>query len=137
MNVLEEIQRRRVVQTAAVYIAVAWGGTEILTFLTDALWGTEAAGVVSKYLAILFIAGFPVAMYLGWTRDLGNQARRFVSASVIAVLIVATLVWTLPEDLDRRAPIAATAGGEILSLAVLPLDDHSPPPADSAPLVFL
>ena len=131
MNVLEEIQRRRVVQTAAVYIAVAWGGTEILTFLTDALWGTEAAGVVSKYLAILFIAGFPVAMYLGWTRDLGNQARRFVSASVIAVLIVATLVWTLPEDLDRRAPIAATAGGEILSLAVLPLDDHSPPPADS------
>ena len=56
------------------YVAIAWGGTEILVFLTDALQGEQASGPVRKYLAILFIAGFPVAMYLAWTRDLGSTS---------------------------------------------------------------
>ena len=55
MAILAELKRRSVIQTAALYIAIAWGGTEILAFLIDALWGEQAADVASKYLAILFI----------------------------------------------------------------------------------
>ena len=76
MAILEELKNRGVFQTAALYIAIAWGGTEIFAFLIEALWGENTAFAVSKYFAILFIAGFPVAMYLAWSRDLGLQARK-------------------------------------------------------------
>ena len=59
-----EALRRRLVQTAALYVAVAWGGTEILVFLSDSLSGESIAGEVRRYLAIFLIAGFPAAMYL-------------------------------------------------------------------------
>ena len=58
MAILEELKHRGVIQTAALYIAIAWGGTEILTFLIEALWGEDWASAANKYFAILFIAGF-------------------------------------------------------------------------------
>jgi TolB-like protein/tetratricopeptide (TPR) repeat protein len=79
------------------YVAIAWGGTEILVFLTDALQGEQASGPLRKYLAILFIAGFPVAMYLAWTRDLGLRARRIVAAGAMAAVLVAVLIWLTPN----------------------------------------
>lgn len=127
MDFLQEFRRRRLIQTAALYIAVAWGGTEILTFLVSALWGGRPAAVFSKYLAILFVAGFPVAMYLAWTRDLGRKARRFASAAAMAVVLVATLVWIVPgERVDEDRSPAGDA--TIRSLAVLPLENLSAEP---------
>jgi TolB-like protein len=124
MAILAELKRRSVIQTAALYIAIAWGGTEILAFLIDALWGEQAADVASKYLAILFIAGFPVAMYLAWSRDLGRTARRYVSAAAIGILLAGALVWLVPSDPEAPySPPATTTG--ITTLAVLPLDDLS------------
>ena len=124
MAVLKELKRRSVIQTAALYIAIAWGGTEILAFLIEALWGEQAATFASKYLAILFIAGFPVAMYLSWSRDLGRNARRFVGASALAVFLVAVLVWLVPEERATRPP-AIRPSTDIRALAVLPLDNLS------------
>lgn len=127
MAIVEELKRRSVIQTAALYIAIAWGGTEILAFLIDALWGERAADVASKYLAILFIAGFPVAMYLAWSRDLGRKSRRYVSATAMAVLLVAVLVWLVPSEPEAPySPSTSTAG--ITALAVLPLDNLSADP---------
>jgi len=127
MSIVEELKRRSVFQTAALYVAIAWGGTEILAFLIDALWGERAADVVGKYLAILFIAGFPVAMYLAWSRDLGRTARRYVSATALAVLLVAALVWLVPSETEAPySPPTSMAG--ITALAVLPLDDLSAEP---------
>jgi TolB-like protein len=97
MDILEELTRRGVIRAAAMYVAIAWGGTEILVFLIDALQGEQAAGPVRKYLAILFIAGFPVAMYLAWTRDLGMRARRVVAAGAMAAVLVALLIWVIPN----------------------------------------
>jgi len=97
MAVLKELNRRGVVRAAAMYVAIAWGGTEILVFLIDALQGAQAAGPVRKYVAILFIAGFPVAMYLAWTRDLGMRARRVVAAGAMAAVLVALLIWLIPN----------------------------------------
>jgi len=39
MAIPDELRRRGVFQTAALCIAIAWGGTEIIAFLVDALWG--------------------------------------------------------------------------------------------------
>ena len=126
MALLDELNRRGVIRAAAMYVAIAWGGTEILVFLVDAIWSEELATPVRKYIAILFVAGFPVAMYLAWTRDLGHGARRFVSATAIAIVLVAVLVWVSPTD--RREPTVERAASSIRSLAVLPLDNLSGDP---------
>jgi len=93
MPILEEAVRRRLFQTAALYVAVAWGGTEILAFLIDELADEAAADKARRYLAILLIAGFPAAMYLAWTKDLGNKARHRVSAGAVAILATGILVY--------------------------------------------
>jgi tetratricopeptide (TPR) repeat protein len=116
-NFYQELTRRRLLQTAALYIAVAWGGTEILAFLTDALLGEAAAVNARRYLATLLIAGFPAAMYLAWTRDMGLMARRFFSAGVLVVLFVGVLITTIPEPVpDGLPPVAEN------SIAILPFD---------------
>jgi hypothetical protein len=117
MRILEELTRRRLVQTAALYVAVAWGGTEILVFLIDALLGTAAGESARRYLAILLIAGFPAAMYLAWTRDLGLKARRLLSAAVVVVVIVGVLVVTLPVPSPEKPVLMAED-----SIAVLPFE---------------
>ena len=123
MAIIEELNRRGVIRAAALYVAIAWGGTEILVFLIDALQGEQVAGPLRKYLAILFIAGFPVAMYLAWTRDLGLRARRVVAAGAMAAVLVALLIWLVPEPTPAPGPGAAeTAFADInpKAIAVLP-----------------
>jgi TolB-like protein/tetratricopeptide (TPR) repeat protein len=127
MPIVEELKRRSVFQTAALYIAVAWGGTEILAFLIDALWGEQRAAIASKYLAILFIAGFPVAMYLAWSRDLGSTARRYVSAAGIGILLTGALAWLVPSGPEAPYSPSVPASG-VMTLAVLPLDDLAATP---------
>lgn len=127
MAILEELKHRGVIQTAALYIAIAWGGTEILTFLIEALWGGQSASAANKYFAILFIAGFPVAMYLAWSRDLGLQSRRLVSATALAVFLVAVLIWLVPAE-NEVPPLPGVSSSGIKALAVLPLDNLSAEP---------
>ena len=126
MDILEELTRRGVIRAAAMYVAIAWGGTEILVFLIDALQGEQAAGPVRKYLAILFIAGFPVAMYLAWTRDLGMRARRVVAAGAMAAVLVALLIWVIPNP-SATPDTAALKLVDInpKSIAVLPFVNMS------------
>jgi len=128
MAILEELKHRGVIQTAALYIAIAWGGTEILTFLIEALWGEQSASAANKYFAILFIAGFPVAMYLAWSRDLGLQSRRLVSATALAVFLVAVLTWLVPAE-KEAPPLPVVSSSGIKALAVLPLDNLSAEPS--------
>jgi len=126
MDILKELTRRGVIRAAAMYVAIAWGGTEILVFLIDALQGEQAAGPVRKYLAILFIAGFPVAMYLAWTRDLGMRSRRVVAAGAMAAVLVALLIWVIPNP-SMTPDTAALQLVDInpKSIAVLPFVNMS------------
>jgi len=68
-GLFSELGRRRVLRVALLYAAVAWSITEVLSFLLDALpifpQGTKAL------VAILFVLGFPVAMFLAWRFDIG------------------------------------------------------------------
>jgi TolB-like protein len=126
MNIVAELNRRGVVRAAAMYVAIAWGGTEIIVFLLDALQGEHVSQPARKYLAILFIAGFPVAMYLSWTRDLGKRSRRFVAAGAMAVVLVALLTWISPDRTPTKAPaLSQLADVDPRSIAVLPFVNMS------------
>ncbi len=62
---VREMSKRRVFRLAAIYIAGAWGLTEIITGVAEALYWpdwTRTAAVV------MFIVGFPIAMVLSWQR---------------------------------------------------------------------
>ncbi len=104
---IAELKRRRVFQAAAIYAGVAWATIEIITWLIDRLGWFGAPGVIEKYIAILFVAGFPVAVYLAWSRDLGLKARRVVAAGTVALVAVAVVVWATarePAEVDPPPP---------------------------------
>ena len=65
-----ELRRRKVLQAAAIYGAVAWGVTEIIVTVTEQLF-------LPQWLATLavigFVVGFPVAMFLAWTFDITSE----------------------------------------------------------------
>ena len=68
-GLFSELGRRRVLRVALLYAAVAWSITEVLSFLLDALpIFPEGAKAL---IAILFVLGFPVAMFLAWRFDIG------------------------------------------------------------------
>jgi TolB-like protein/DNA-binding winged helix-turn-helix (wHTH) protein/Tfp pilus assembly protein PilF len=68
-GLVAELGRRRVLQVALIYAAIAWSITEVVSFLIEAL---PVFPEWSKALvAIVFIVGFPVAMFLAWRFDIG------------------------------------------------------------------
>lgn len=58
MNLFEELKRRKVLQTAAIYVAVAWGATGIIVTIADKFSPDDW---VSQIAIIAFIVGFPIA----------------------------------------------------------------------------
>lgn len=71
MNLWNELRQRKVVQTAILYAAVAWALTEVFGFLIEAFpflpeW-------TNTIVALLFVLGFPVAMFLAWMFDVGRD----------------------------------------------------------------
>lgn len=137
MNVFAELSQRKVLQTAAVYFAIAWGATEVLSFLIGRIpifpaW-TETA------IAILFVLGFPVTVFLAWMFDVDRQGvRRADPASgigkgVIALSVAALLLVTgglsyvlLPKIEADRGIIRA---GDLATVAVLPFDNLTGDPS--------
>jgi TolB-like protein len=72
-----ELKKRRVYQSAVAYAVVAWGITEILEGVIAGLGWPDWLATLA---VILFVMGFPVAMFLAWIYD-----------------------WT-PEGIKRTAP---------------------------------
>lgn len=138
MRLIEELRRRHVPRAAALYVAVAWGATEILVFLTDRLpLFPQWTGTV---IAILFVLGFPVAMFLAWWFDFGSGGIQRTPAKAtsgrltlllsLLILIVATaglsylLVPHTKEPVTTSSEPHDLTNGEVIvpqnSVAVLP-----------------
>jgi len=99
-HLFSELGRRRVLQTALIYAAAAWSITEVLSFLIDALPVFPDAS--KTLIAILFVVGFPVAMFLAWRFDIGPRGiRRAHAASTEGRLTIAAASLLL---------VGATAG---------------------------
>ena len=129
-----ELRERKVPQAAAIYVAVAWGVTEIVVTVVEQLF-------LPQWLATLavigFVVGFPIAMFLAWTFDItsGGIQRTEVSsrrgraslalATVLLLAGTAGLFLLIKPALQNSVQEADAP--EILpnSVAVLPFENAS------------
>ena len=135
-----ELRKRKVVQAAAIYGAVAWGVTEVLVTVVEQLFLPQW---VSTLAVIGFVVGFPVAMFLSWTFDItadGIERTTVTSrrgkASIVASLLLlvagtAGLFFLIRPSLEFNE--ATNLEAEILpnSIAVLPFENAGLDPRDA------
>ena len=132
---LTELRRRKVLQAAAIYGAVAWGVTEVIVTVVEQLFLPQW---VATLAVIFFVVGFPIAMFLSWTFDLtadGIQktaiSSRRGAASValsIALLLAGTagLFFLIRPGLHHQKPQGDATEISPNSIAVLPFDYSGP-----------
>jgi TolB-like protein/tetratricopeptide (TPR) repeat protein len=138
-SLFTDLRKRKVVQVAAIYGAVAWGVTEGVVTISEQLFLPQW---ISTLAVIGFVVGFPVAMFLAWTFDLtaegirptGVSSRRGTASIVLSLLLLvagtAGLFLLINPALQQREQGDSVA---ILpdSLAVLPFDNAGRNPDDA------
>jgi len=137
---LSELRKRKVLQAAAIYGAVAWGVTEVVVTVVEQLFLPQW---VSTLAVIGFVVGFPVAMFLSWTFDFTTEGIRRTTvssrrgkASIAASLILlvagtAGLFFLIKPALQSREAQAGPVSILPNSLAVLPFENAGLDPNDS------
>lgn len=138
MSLYQELKRRRVLHISGVYVAGAWLGAEIISFLLEQ---AMAPAWSFRLLAIVFVIGFPVAVVLGWVVQVqedgswaldpsGGQKRTIIAAITLGLLATAGLSWLiLPDTQDKPSiqPYKPMSN----SVAVLPFENLSLDPEDA------
>lgn len=140
-SIFSELRKRKVVQAAAIYGAIAWGATEVLVTVVEQLFLPQW---VSTLAVIFFVVGFPVAMFLAWTFDLTTEgiertavtSRRgtaSIAASVFLLIAGTTGLFFLikPSLQMRESKLPAPLAIEANSVAVLPFVNVGGDPEDS------
>jgi len=139
-HLFAELGRRRVLQTALIYAAVAWSITEVLSFLIEALPVFPEGS--KSFVAILFVVGFPVTMFLAWRFDIGPRGIRrahvssaegrltIVAATVLLVSATAGLFYLVyPSvvglDESRTARFENREAPATNTIAVMPFENAS------------
>ena len=129
-----ELRERKLPQVAAIYVAVAWGVTEIVVTVVEQLFLPQW---VATLAVIGFVVGFPVAMFLAWTFDITAEGilrteikSRRGQASIalaMALLVAGTggLFLLIKPSIQATSPDSLPV--EILpnSIAVLPFENAS------------
>jgi hypothetical protein len=132
VNLWDELRQRKVVRVAAIYAAVAWGLTEVLGFLVDSFpFVPECTNTV---VALVFVLGFPVSIFLAWMFDVGPGGRirstpgsvhgtfTIIAATVVLIAGTAGLFFLIypggPPASTPAEPIATTPQAN--AIAVLP-----------------
>ena len=139
-SLFSELRKRKVVQAAAIYGAVAWGVTEVVVTIVEQLFLPQW---VATLAVIFFVVGFPVAMFLSWTFDFtadgiertAVSSRRGTASIVLSLALLVTgtaaLFVLIKPELDNRAPAGVEGVLAPNSVAVLPFDFSGPNPDDS------
>ena len=138
MSLLKELQRRKVIRAAAVYLVASWlllqVAATIASIVTLPEWFEELV------LALLVI-GLPIALLLAWSLELtpdglgaetateSSRGNRVVDYSILGALAIA-LIWfafsrLAPETTQSSAPLDK-------SVAVLPFANLSGDEANAA-----
>ena len=154
-SLMGELRRRKVLYTAVVYGISAFAVTEIAAFLFENFGAPDWA---QRLLAALFVAGFPVAMYLSWAFDIGadgivraargdRRSHRTTIAVALVLLLLATgglfyLIFPEPQP-DPTGTASSTSPDDFSadlgfepaeklenSIAVLPFENLSSDPDD-------
>ncbi len=121
-----ELRKRRVFRAAAIYGAVAWGLTEVIVTIVQQLF---LPYWVSTLSVIVFVVGFPVAMFLAWTFDFTAEgiqrteitSRRGAASIVGSVLLLVAGTAGLFVLINPGKPVPLAPN----SIAVLPFENIS------------
>lgn len=90
-----KLRRQNVFRAVAVYVAVAWAGTEMITFVLERFGFPDWTVTL---IAVLFVVGFPLAVFVEWSFDVGPDGTRrispasprdWVAITAAAVLLIA------------------------------------------------
>ena len=127
-----ELRQRKVPQAAAIYVAVAWGVTEIVVTIVDQLFLPQWVGTLA---VICFVVGFPVAMFLAWTIDITSEgiqrieiaSRRGKASIVFSMLLLVAgtggLFLLIKPSIQDPGPAPGALDVLPNSIAVLPFDN--------------
>lgn len=139
-SLFSELRKRKVVQAAAIYGAVAWGVTEVVVTIVDQLFLPRW---VSALAVLGFVVGFPVAMFLAWTFDftaegiqrtaVGSRRGRasIVLSMVLLVAGTAGLFFLIRPAMQADEAAIASPKAPPNSIAVLPFDYAGQNPDDA------
>lgn len=146
MRTLYELKRRKLVQWALAYLAGAWVVLQLLDIVAEP-WGIGDDLLLAAQVVLAF--GFCVTLVLAWYH--GEQGRQRVSGPELlmltALLVIAGSVIALVRGQSTGRSIDAAAAGRSMdrevtqsllgpdsvserSIAVLPLENHSPAEGD-------
>ncbi len=133
------MRRRKVVQWGVVYVAAAWGFLQGLEYVTETFHWPEQLRQIG-FLALLI--GLPIALVLAYYH--GDRGQQRISTPEFAILTLLLLLGGGAFWYYQRASDAQTAAGAegpkqstappeagVLRLAVLPLENQSPDPANA------
>lgn len=135
-----ELRKRKVVQAAAIYGAVAWGLTEVVVTIVEQLFLPQWVATIA---VIGFVVGFPIAMFLSWTFDITPEgiqrtevtSRRGTASIVLsmALLVAGTAGLFLLIKPSIQATDGRSAARDIPpnSIAILPFENVSQDEADA------
>ncbi len=135
-----ELRKRKVIQAAAIYGAVAWGVTEVVVTIVEQLFLPQW---VATLAVIFFVVGFPVAMFLSWTFDLtldGVQrtavsSRRGATSIALSVALLvagtAGLFFLISPEIAELEKDESNGDIAPRSVAVLPFDFSGPNPRNN------
>jgi len=149
-GLFHELRRRRVFRMTAVYIIASWVILQVADLLFPALGIEEIA---LRYVWITLVLGFPMAVLFSWRYDIGSggitrtvRVGDAVAESLalrksdyfillvllaIAVFTVSTMTQRVVEEKAAIDIAPQTRDIDPHSLAVLPLENLSPEPAQA------
>jgi TolB-like protein/Tfp pilus assembly protein PilF len=149
-NLFHELRRRRVFRMTAVYIIASWVILQVADLLFPALGIDEIA---LRYVWTALVLGFPLAVLFSWRYDIGAggltrtpPAGGTVAESLalrksdylillillaIAVFTISTMTQRVVEEQAAIDIAPQTRDIDPFSIAVLPLENLSPDPAQT------
>ncbi|MDE2496495.1 MAG: tetratricopeptide repeat protein, partial [Xanthomonadaceae bacterium] len=137
-----ELKRRHVYRVAVAYAAIGWLLTQVITQVLPVF---ELPLWVQRLAVLIVLAGFPVALLVAWSYELGPAGLRrdardgaghgrfrridFAILGLVVLSIALTAVlWRAQTFLPQGPKVAAAAisGAGTKSIAVLPFENLSP-----------
>lgn len=133
-KLLEHARARKLDRIAAAYAVAGW---LFVQGASIALPAFDAPGWTLRWLIVAALAGFPLALFIGWTanrtRDTASlrplkrhEAVLLGTLGLVAVLTIGELAWHLAAA-PAAAPVVVS-GAPAGSVAVLPFDNMSGDP---------
>jgi TolB-like protein/tetratricopeptide (TPR) repeat protein len=103
VKLFQVLNERGVIRAAILYAAGAFGAIEILDWLIQSL-ALDLPSWLIPGIAIVFLAGFPVALYLAWVTDIEQKPAYTITAAALILVGGSLALFFTVDPLDSRTP---------------------------------